>query len=891
MSHPIVTRTGLLLVLAVLVALPALAQNAPEYWVNPDYSVRQWTVRDGLPSNTINAFTQTSDGYLWMGTNEGLVRFDGNTFTTFNATNTPELASNRIWRLQEGPAGYLWVATDQADLALYQAGRFTRFEVQPERDTTLDPWLYAEGETVWIETTRGLGRYAEGRLELYRQDVIDTPATAIVRDRAGRLWVGTIEQGLYRLDPTGAVQHFDLGNCWHLLLDQQDRVWAAAGRYIFRIEGDRVDTLHHDGKFLPDYVDAEGNVWIMSEEEGWWRHAPSGARTLIPKPHLAWAERVSEGPEGHQWRMASIGESGILDERLLYRDEELIFRVRDEIKYTFDRRGTLWIGTQRNGLFRLQRSFLQTVAEAEGLPHRAVYPVLEDRAGQIWIGTFGRGLVRFDGAMQPTVFRPEVSGVPQYVLALYEDRKGTIWVGGIGFTCTMQGDQCRSDDLPELVHNINTRAMHQDRQGRFWIAGSKGLIVGEDTGNARTWTRVASADGLPRSWVRSILETRDGTLLFGTNGDGLLRYTDDGAFDVLSTEEGLPSDLVRDVYEDREGLLWIALEDQGLCRLDRQNQPTLAQGELRCLDSRNGLYQSGLHRIIEDDYGRFWFNTNNGIFWVERAMLQAFLAGEIPSVTSVSYTEAEGMRNREGNGGMQPAGIKASDGRLWFPTQDGVVIIDPKEVPLPEAPAVLLESVQVGEDVRRAEGVVKLSAGERDVTIQYTALEFVRAEDVRFQYWLEGYDQAWRDGGRLRVASYTNLSPGSYVFHVRAGIGGVWSEAAHLELERVAYFWETTWFMLLVGLLLVTAGYGSYTYRVRRLKARETELEQIVAERTTELRRANELKSRFLVNISHEFRTPLTLTFGPIDDLLSGRYHVEEAARPPLESARRNGRR
>ena len=475
--------------LAVLVALPALAQNAPEYWVNPNYTVRQWTVLDGLPSNTINSFTQTSDGYLWMGTNEGLVRFDGNTFTTFNATNTPELASNRIARLQEGPEGYLWVVTDQGDLALYQAGRFTRFEVKFEG-------MYAERDTVWFGTKRGVWRYAEGRLEHYRQDVIDTPVTAIVRDRAGRLWVGTSKQGLYRLDPTGAVKHFDLGNCWHLLLDQQDRVWAALWQNLVLIEGDRVETIHRDGFFFPDYVDAEGNVWIVSDEEGWWRHAPSGARTLIPKPQaIARADRVSEGPEGHQWRMVSIGDSGVLDEHLLYRDEELIFRVRDEITYTFDRRGTLWIGTQRNGLFRLQRSFLHTVAEAEGLPHRAVYPVLEDRAGQIWIGTFGRGLVRFDGAMQPTVFLPKVSGVLQYMLALYEDRKGTIWVGGIGFTCTMQGDQCRSDDLPERVH-VNARAMHEDRQGRFWIAGQEGLIVGEDTGNARTWTRVASADSL-----------------------------------------------------------------------------------------------------------------------------------------------------------------------------------------------------------------------------------------------------------------------------------------------------------------------------------------------------------------------------------------------------------
>ncbi len=901
-SNHILPRCGLLLVLLAVVVSSVAAQEAPAYRVHPDYTVRQWTVRDGLHSNTINDLLLASNGYLWLATNEGLVRFDGAQFTVFNTTNAPQLPSNRFASLAEEPPGYLWIVSDREDLALYHEGRFTGFDENAKVLRHAIPVLtYGVGDTVLVGTRNGIARYTAGRLEPYRRDVIDDWVWAMAQDSEGRLWVGTVEGGLVRFDHDGAVRPFTTEDglvsldVFNLLADRAGRMWATNGQGVVRIDGDQVETIHAGAGFNPQDMDTEGGIWVSSATEGWWRHDPSGTATLLPKPSIvAAAEQMIVGPEGQPWRIGStVDLSGMLasGERILFRGEEQVFRLQDLISvFQFDRPGNLWIGSPLHGLFRVQRSFLHTLSEAEGLPAKAVYPLLEDRDGAIWVGTFGQGLVRFDAAMNPTVFGL-AGGFPDFVLALYQDHADNIWVGGIDRTCRVQGDRCLADDLPDYVKLMDTRAMHEDRQGRFWIGGEQGLVLGRPDGSSRAWTSITTASGLPKNWIRAITETRDGTILFGTNGDGILRYDERGGLDVLSTEQGLPSDLIRDLYEDEEGLLWIAFEDRGLCRLDRQGALALQDAALKCLDSQAGLYQSGLHRILEDDFGRFWFNTNNGIFWVERAMLQAFLDGAIPSVTSVSYTEAEGMRNREGNGGVQPAGIKASDGRLWFPTQDGVVIIDPRAVPLPEAPPVLFEGVQVGEEVRRAEGVVELSPGERDVTIQYTALEFARAEDVRFQYYLEGYDETWRDGGRLRVASYTNLSPGSYGFHVRAGIGGVWSEAARVSIERLPYFWETTWFLVLVGLVLLSAGPAIYTYRVRRLKAREAELEQIVEERTEELRRANDLKSRFLANISHEFRTPLTLTFGPLDDALQGRYASFEAARPHFERARRNGGR
>ena len=899
--HSIPVRS-LLLLLTALPTLSTIAQIVPEYWVHLDYTVRQWTTRDGLPNNTINDLLLASNGYLWLATNEGLVRFDGAQFTVFNTTNAPQLPSNRFATLTEEPPGYLWIGSDREDLALYHEGRFIGFDENARVVTHTVPVLaYGVGDTILVGTQDGIARYTAGRLEPYRRDVIDDWVWAMVQDSEGRLWVGTIGGGLVRFDRDGTVRPFTTEDglisldVYNLLADQASRMWATNPQGVVRIDGDQVETIHAGAGFNPQDADTEGGIWVSSATEGWWRHDPSGTATLFPKPRIvAAAEQMIVGPEGQPWRIGStVDLSGMLasGERIVFRGEEQIFRLQDLIPvFQFDRLGNLWIGSLFHGLFRVQRSYVRTLSEAHGLPAKAIYPILEDRQGTTWVGTFGQGLVRFDAAMNPTVFGL-AGGFPDFVLALYQDRADNIWVGGLDRTCRVQGDRCLADDLPDYVKLMDTRAMHEDRQGRFWIGGEQGLVLGRPDGSSRAWTSITTASGLPKNWVRAITETRDGTILFGTNGDGILRYDERGGLDVLSTEQGLPSDLIRDLYEDAEGLLWIALEDRGLCRLDRQGALVLQDAALKCLDSQAGLYQSGLHRILEDDFGRFWFNTNNGIFWVERAALQAYFAGALPAVTSVSYTEAEGMRNREGNGGMQPAGTMASDGRLWFPTQDGVVIIDPEEVPLPEAPSVLLETVRVGDEERRAVGPLTLGAGERDVAIRYVALEFTRPADVRYQYYLEGYEATWQDGGRDRLMTYTNLSPGTYRFHVRAGIGGNWGQAASLLIERTPFFWETIWFYGLVGLLVVLAGSSVYVYRVRRLKAREAELEQTVAERTAELRRANELKSRFLANISHEFRTPLTLTFGPLDDALQGRYASFEAARPHFERARRNGGR
>ncbi len=890
---------------------PALsfAQRTSDYGVHSDYAVVQWTVLNGLPNNTVTDLLVASDGYLWLTTNDGLVRFDGSNFTVFNVTNTPQLPSNRFVSLVEEPTGYLWIESEQGDLALYHDGQFTGFKDKIPRNlwkSHVPVSANAAADTVLLGTEAGLARYVEDHLEPYRRDVIAGPVQTMARDADGRLWIYTLGSGLHRFEPDGSVRQIHLpirpedSRYIRVVPDASGRMWVQLDGVIFRIDGDQVETVH-TGEFNAFTLESDGagGIWISSREEGWWHHEASGRSTLYPKStDDQWAENILVDPEGQRWEVENRYQytwQQNQGHRFLSVGKKNVFTLQNDRfeKMRFDQHGNLWIATRFHGLFRIRRSFLRTLSVEEGLPDKEVYPILEDRNGSIWIGTFGQGLARFDTAMQATVFEPWEQLNAAHILSLHEDHRGNIWVGHISGMCRMVERGCEDVVLPSADYALNIRAMFEDQQNRFWVGTEGGLFVGQPEDAAFTWSRIS------QHWVRVIIEARDGTLFFGTNGDGLLSYDKEtGDVQPVAAAQGLPSTRIRDLYEDTDGYLWIALEDRGLCRLDQRDQAAAPEPLLACIDSHAGLYQSGLHRIIEDDDGRFWFNTNSGIFWVERAMLNAYFAGEIPSVTSVSYTEADGMRHREGNGGMQPAGIKARDGRLWFPTQDGVVIIDPTEVPPTNAPVVVLETVQVSDQMRHVTPSLTLQATERDVAFRYAALEFNRPEDVRFQYWLEGYDATWRDGGTERVAAYTNLSPGDYTFQVRAGVGGTWGNIASMTVVSTPFFWEAIWFRLLMGLLVLVIGAGLYASRVRQLKAREAELEHAVAERTeqlaekaAELEQANARKSHFLANLSHEFRTPLTLTFGPLDDLLNGRFKVEAAARPHLERARRNGGR
>jgi len=353
------------------------------------------------------------------------------------------------------------------------------------------------------------------------------------------------------------------------------------------------------------------------------------------------------------------------------------------------------------------------------------------------------------------------------------------------------------------------QVIHQTRDGALWFGAKTGLLRFDGMGSRLFKTQ----DGLAADEVTDLLETRGGDLWVATSG-GITRLGSGGGFTSYTERDGLSSNRTRTLHEDADGALWIGTYDGGLTRL--------RAGQFTRYTTADGLFSNGVFRILEDARGNFWMSSNRGIFRVARQGLNDFADGKIRALTSVSYGKDDGLISTECNGGKQPAGVRTRDGKLWFPTQGGVAVIDPQTVPHnPLAPPVHIEESLVDtEPAAPGDGVVRIAPGKDNLEIRYTGLSFIKPEEIKFRYRMEGLDREWVEAGSRRVAYYSYLPPGEYTFTViAANSDGVWNEAgATVRVVVVPPFYRTWWFFALAALGVAAAAVLVYERRVSHLK-------------------------------------------------------------------------
>jgi signal transduction histidine kinase/ligand-binding sensor domain-containing protein len=770
----------------------------------PSYFTRVLRTDEGLPQNSVTAVVQTRDGYLWIGTYNGLARFDGYRFTVFDSdkNNTPQMRSSRVVSLFEDDSGTLWIGHETGELTRYREGKFEAVDYRV-------PW---ENHKILSMGT----------------------------DQAGKLWMVNEEGRLAAItgETTSVPDAGSASKVAAMTRNSRGQIWLVYGGEVFTLTNNRLVSLTTNVETLGGYVTG---ICAARDNNGLWLASGGNLRRWNGR------EVIDDlGPT--PWSQASISTaeetwSGALAFGTLEAGMYIVIPHRGTIHFDRsngfphdwtrclyeDREGTLWAGTGNGGLVAVRAGKVTTVNPADLWHERDVLSVAETHDGALWVGSEGAGLYRwFKGGWSHI---PESAGLSnQFIWSVSEDFNRRLWVGTWGYGIFVQNGE-RFETPPGLENvTVPAPALLHARDGVTWIGTGAGLLRYQN-GNS-TW--YGRKEGLELPDVRCVIEDGGGGVWFGMMGGGL-GHVRDGILRQFHKEDGLSSEYVQCLHLDGGGALWMGTFGGGLNRFK--------QGRFASLSTGEGLPNNVLGDIKEDDHGNFWFSSRGGIFRISAADLNRCADGEIKSVQTLSYGKGDGMPTLECSGGFQPAGCKTSDGRFWFPTSKGLVVLDPNDAKVNQLPPpVLIEKASAdGEKIENSWDEMKplqIRPGRQRFEFHYTALTFVSSEKVQFRYRLEGLETDWTDAGTKRVANFSYVPPGTYRFRVIAcNSDGVWNkQGATFSFVIQPRVWQRWWFRVLEVLVAATVLVGLVLLMARRRM--RLKLERLERQRAIERERA-----------------------------------------------------
>jgi ligand-binding sensor domain-containing protein/signal transduction histidine kinase len=797
----------------LLLAFSLLGVGDARAALNPAEAITQytqdtWGTTAGLPHNSVDAIAQTHDGYLWLGTEDGLARFDGVRFVIFDTKNTPALQSNHVSVLLADKRGNLWIGTQGGGLTVLHDGVFKTFTTADGlvNDSILSLQEGPE-DALWIGTGGGgVSRLKNGKFGSYtsRNGLPSDTVFALARGQDGSLWIGT---------------HAGLTNLRHGHLITYTTKDGLPDNYVKCLKASR-----------------NGDLWIGTNGGGLGRLVAGHFSTYTVRQGISsntiWS--LAEDAAGVIW--VGTFDAGI---NRLRNGQVTSYGSRDGLPSNRifalfeDREGSLWIGTGGAGVARFRSGPFQTITAREGLSNDVVLPVYEDHEGSIWAGTNGGGLNRIrNGQITPFTTKNGLSDNVIFSIADYKD--GSLWVATHkGLDRLYNGRVTvfgKSSGLPDDV----VLCLYRDRDGGLW-AGSRGGLSRFDGVRFKTYTK---KDGLSSDYVVSLYQDAKGTLWIGTGGGGLNAFRQ-GRFSDYTTKDGLSNNAVWSLAGDPDGTLWIGTGGGGLDRL--QN------GRFTAYTVHHGLFDDELFQILSDSNGYLWMSSNRGVFRVSKAQLNAYAEGRLGSITSIPYGTSDGLKSNECNGGFQPAGWQTKDGRLLFPTMKGLAIVDPERLAgNAHPPPALIETALVNGLERDRLRPIEAKPGDGKLEFTFTALSLIDSDKIHFRYKLEGFDTTWIDAAHRRTAYYTNIPPGSYRFTVLArNPNGDWgSSGDSLSFTLLPHFYQTNFFMFCCFGVLFALCFGAYKWRIRSLEANEKRLVDEVDQRTKALQEQVHAKER-----------------------------------------------
>lgn len=783
----------------------------------PEYIVDSWNTEQGLPNNSVNALLQTRQGYLWVGTSEGLAYFDGIRFTPVRTPDAPGEKPDSITALCEDHEGHLWIGTQSGGILVYVKGHLQRFTtasgLTDDRISNIseDSW-----HTMWIGTQSGLNCWKNGHFSEYktREGASLKSITGIHASRSGGLWV-TTPTGIYELHE-GELELLNTP-----IMTEETR------------------NIH----FLGVYGDRQGNLWGYGDT--FLRNLSLGKRynyfrSTDPSASRVWT--ICERRNGELW-VGTKGRGLFCLNNGEFKSIELVSSsfhndVRSIIE---DTEGDLWVGTSGGGLLRLKQRRFWFIENNQGLSDTPLNSLCTNADGRIWIGSAGEGLF----AIQSQFFQPIRTGnlldFVNHVNSICTDRKGGVWVGTWGsglFFCkdsfvtqyTLQNGL--ADDIVQVVYPASTNGV--------WIGTQFGSIHHIENGSM---TSYGISDGLPGKSIHCLLVRHDGSVWVGIE-DGGLYHLFDNKFVPFFTGD-LAHTTITTLFEDSADRLWIGTNKRGLgCTFSTR---------LYWCDSRSGLPDDAIYQMIDDEKGDFWIASERGISQVSKTGLEKFARGTSRSLPATLCEQEPGLVGLKCSR-YWPGVIRTQDGKLWFATTKGIAILDaPHFTQNNSAPPVLIESVLVdgtmvqgfqtplnstssGRETHQS-SPLEISPRMRTLDFQYTSLSFMSPQSIQFRHKLDGYDQDWVDGGNTRKVHYGKLPAGDYTFRVTAkGNDGVWNDQETLvNFVVLPPFWKTWWFTSL--LIVFAVGLVSGLVRFIMLRRISRKLERSEQQRALERER------------------------------------------------------